>query len=295
MLRKWRQYSAEKNNSAWFYLLPTLFIVIVFSIYPLISSLIMSFQKVRIQTADFIGLTNYISVLRDADFWLSLKNTALFTVITVPVCLIISFGIALIIHNKVRFKGLFETLFFIPYLTSTIAIGIVFRYMFNKSYGVVNYMLNWIHVGPVDFLDNPKMSIWTLIIFGIWSGLAFNIIILLSGLRSINPDYYKVADMFGASSREQFRKITLPQMRPIVTFLMTVNVISSFKVYTQIYSLFNGKAGIANSATSVVFYIYNKFHVDNRYGVAMAATVILFLIILGITLIQNKLLKKIGA
>ena len=132
----------------------------------------------------------------------------------------------------------------------------------------------------------------TLIIFGIWSGLAFNIIILLSGLRNVNKDYYKVADMFGASKMEQFFRITLPQMLPIITLM--VNFISAFKVYAQVFSIFNGKAGIADSATTAVFYIFNKFYVENRYGQGMAAAVILFILILIFTLIQNRILKKLS-
>lgn len=138
------------------------------------------------------------------------------------------------------------------------------------------------------------MSMITLIIFGIWSGLAFNIIILLSGLRNIDDSYYKVADMFGATKRQQFFRITLPQMIPIITFLLMVNFINAFKVYAQVFSIFNGKAGIADSATTAVFYIFNKFYVENRYGQGMAAAVILFILILLFTLIQNRILKRIS-
>ena len=138
------------------------------------------------------------------------------------------------------------------------------------------------------------MSLITLIIFGTWSSLAFNIVILLSGLRNINDDYYKVADMFGASKIEQFFKITLPQMLPIITFLLLVNFINAFKVYAQVYSIFNGKAGVADSATTAVFYIFNKFYVENRYGQGMAAAVILFVLILIFTVIQNYVLKRIS-
>ncbi len=165
----------------------------------------------------------------------------------------------------------------------------------SKSYLLLlNYFLSWFGIGPINFLDDPNMSITTLIIFGIWSGLAFNIIILLSGLRNINENYYKVADMFGATKMEQFKRITLPQMIPIITFLSMVNFINAFKVYAQVYSLFGGKAGIANSATTGVFYIFNKFYVDFKYGQGMAAAVILFLLILTFTFIQNFVLKRIS-
>ena len=290
---KRRKYSAERENKAWLFLLPSLLIIGVFSVYPLIQSFILSFQSGRIRNREFAGFSNYVQVLQDEKFHTAMANTFIYALVVVPVCLIISLWIAWVIFEKVKFKSFFETVFFIPYLTSTLAIGIVFRLLFNKSYGFINYLLSFIGLGPIDFLDSIPNSIPTLIIFGIWSGLAFNIIILLSGLRNISSDYYKVADMFGATKREQFFKITLPQLLPILTFLIIVNFIGALKIYTQVFALFNGKAGIANSAMTAVFYIYDTFYVKNQYGVAMAATVILFIVILLFTLIQNLVLKKL--
>lgn len=291
---KLRKYSAENSRSAWLYLLPTLFIILIFNIYPLIRSFIMSFQSGRLTNMSFNGITNYQVVLADPKFHTAMTNTAIYAFIVVPVCIVISLVIAWIIHEKVRFKGFFETIFFLPYLTSTVAIGVVFRYLFNQNYGLINYVLSFIGIGPINFLDSVNTSIWTLIIFGIWSGLAFNIIILLSGFRNINTDYYKVADMFGATKFQQFMKITLPQLFPILTFLLSVGLISAFKVYTQVFAIFGGKAGIANSAMTAVFYIFDKFYVQNRYGQAMAATIILFILILLITMIQNKFVKRLN-
>jgi len=143
-----------------------------------------------------------------------------------------------------------------------------------------------------DGLDNVNMSMPTLIIFGVWTSLAFNIIILLAGLRNIDSEHFKIAKMFGATDREIFWRITFPQLVPTIAFLSTVNLIGAFKVYTQVYALFGGSAGTANSATTAVYYIYDKFHVAGRPGVAMAATVILFAIILFATFLQNKFLRK---
>ncbi len=136
------------------------------------------------------------------------------------------------------------------------------------------------------------MSMTTLIIFGVWTSLAFNIIILLAGMRNIDKEHYKIAKCL--APWRDFRKITFPQLIPTFAFLLTVNLISAFKVYTQVYALFGGQPGIARSATTAVFYIYDKFHIAGRPGIAMAATVILFIIILLVTFIQNKLLKKVG-
>ncbi|UFH65921.1 sugar ABC transporter permease [Clostridium cadaveris] len=288
------KYRAENSPQAWLFLLPALIIVGIFSVLPLIKTFVMSFQKGTLNNLQFNGFKNFEIVLSDPKFHTALINTALYAFIVVPVGLIIAMFIAITIHDKIKHKDICETIFFIPYLTSIIAVGIVFRYLLNGEYGFVNYILEIFNVGTINFLDDPSMSMTTLIIFGIWSGLAFNIIILLSGLRNVDSNYYKVADMFGATKIQQFFRITLPQMIPIITFLLMVNFISAFKVYAQVFAIFNGKAGIADSATTAVFYIFNKFYVENRYGQGMAAAVILFILILLFTVIQNRILKRIS-
>lgn len=288
------KYKAENSPKAWLFILPALIVVGLFNVFPLIKTFILAFQKGTLNNLTFNGIKNFEIVLKDPKFHKAIFNTSLYAFVVVPVGLIISLFIAITIFEKIKRKAIFETIFFIPYLTSIIAIGIVFRFLFNGEYGFINYILKLINIGPINFLDDPRYSMLTLIIFGIWLGLAFNIIILLSGLRTINPDYYKVADMFGASKKEQFFKITLPQLIPTITFLLMVNFINAFKVYTQVFSIFNGKAGIADSATTGVFYIFNKFYVENRYGQGMAAAVMLFILILLFTLIQNYILRKIS-
>ncbi|MDB1932808.1 sugar ABC transporter permease [Clostridium tertium] len=288
------KYRAENSPQAWLFLLPALIVIGIFNVLPLIKTFIMSFQKGTLNNLTLNGFKNYEIVLKDPKFHTALGNTAVFAFVVVPLGLIISMFIAITIYERIKHKDIFETIFFIPYLTSVIAVGIVFRFLLNGEYGFINYILGLFNVGPINFLDDPNMSMITLVIFGIWSGLAFNIIILLSGLRNIDKSYYKVADMFGATKIEQFFRITLPQMIPIITFLLMVNFISAFKVYAQVFAIFNGKAGIADSATTAVFYIFNKFYVENRYGQGMAAAVILFGLILIFTLIQNRILKRLS-
>lgn len=288
-----KTYNPDNQKRAWLFLLPALLVIVIFNIYPLIRAFFMSFQGGSILRQRFVGVENYTQVVSDPIFHKALANTALYAFIVVPVALIIALGIAWIIFEKVKMKSFFETIFFMPYVTSTIAIGIVFRYFFNGNYGLVNYVLSIFSIPGVNWLDDVNMSMPTLIIFGVWTSLAFNIIILLAGLRNINKEHFTIAKMFGASEREIFWRITFPQLLPTIGFLMTVNLIGAFKVYTQVYALFGGQAGLANSATTAVYYIYDKFHVLGRPGVAMAATVVLFAVILLATFIQNKLLKKL--
>ena len=287
-----KKYNPENQPKAWLFLLPSLGVILLFNIYPLIRSFWMSFQKGSLLKLQFTGLSNYQKVLADPVFHKALLNTALYAFVVVPIALCISVVIAWIIFEKVKHKSVFETIFFMPYVTSTIAIGIVFRYFFNGSYGLINFLLGLVGIPAVNWLDNVNMSMPTLIIFGIWTGLAFNIIILLAGLRNIDPEHFKISKMFGATEKEIFWRITFPQLVPTIAFLSTVNLIGAFKVYTQVYALFGGTAGVANSATTAVYYIYDKFHVAGRPGIAMAATVILFVIILIATFFQNKFLRR---
>lgn len=288
------RYRAENSPEAWLFLLPTLLIVGVFNILPLIRTFTMAFQKGRINNMSFAGFANFQTVLTDPKFHKALVNTSIFAFFVVPISLLISLLIAVIIYENIKGKDLFEGIFFIPYLTSIIAVGIVFRFLLNGDYGIINYFLGFLGIRPIQFLEDPAYNMLSVIIFGIWSGLAFNIIILLSGLRNIDKNYFKVADMFGATKGEQFFRITLPQLMPITTFLLIINFIGAFKVYAQVFSLFNGKAGVADSATTAVFYIFNKFYGEGKYGQGMAAAVILFFLILLFTLIQNSILKKIA-
>lgn len=289
-----KKYNPENQPKAWLFLLPSLGLILLFNVYPLFRSLFMSFQKGSLINQQYAGIENYQRVLSDPVFLRALRNTALYAFTVVPIALVIGLAIAWIIFEKVKHKSFFETIFFMPYVTSTIAIGIVFRYFFNGSYGIINFILGLFGIPAVNWLDSIQMSMPTLIIFGIWNSLAFNIIILLAGLRNIDSEHYKIAKMFGADNWEIFLRITFPQLLPTIAFLLTVNLIGAFKVYNEVYALFRGTAGIANSATTAVYYIYDKFHVAGRPGIAMAATVILFIIILVVTFLQNKLLKKVG-
>lgn len=291
---KKNKYSAEHSNKAWLFLAPALAAILIFSVYPMIRTFIMALQSNDILNPKFVGLENFPIVLKDPIFRRAMLNTLIYSVTVVPLSIIISMFIALVLNTNIMGNKFFETIFFIPYLTSVIAIGIVFRYLLNGNYGFVNYLLGLVGIGPIDFLNNPDYNMLATIIFGVWQSLAFNIIVILAGLRSIDKSYYKVAEMFGASSWEQFKKITLPELKSILTFLFLTSFISAFKIYNSVFALFNGRAGVGNKLMTAVFYIYNKFYVEYRYGQAMAAGVILFLFLLVLTFIQKKIIERIG-
>lgn len=284
----------SNQKKAWLFLAPTIIFVTFFSIYPILRAFVMSFQSGSLINLNWSGFSNYQYIFSDPEFWRAIKNTILYALISVPVALAISIMLAWFIFSRIKHKSFCETTFFMPYVTSTIAIGIVFRYIFNGDYGLLNFLLKAVHLPTPNWIDDPAMSLTTIIIFGVWTSLAFNIVILMGALRNIDPNYYTIADMYGATGTEKFWRITMPQLVPTIAFLLTMNIIAAFKIYTSVYALFNGQAGVGNSATTAVFYIYNKFQIVGTPGVAMAATVVLFIIIMFVTFLQRKMMKKIG-
>ena len=280
----------------WLYVSPALIVKIIFVVYPLVKAFRMAFYtryNYLTEVGSGFGLAAFQYIFTDEKFIAALKNTLLVFCVGLPVSLLLAIAIALLINRRSRSYGFFQTVFFIPYVTSTIAIGVVFRAMFHSDYGYVNYIISWFGAAPVRWLSDTSVAIWSVIIFYIWSGLAFKIIILLAGLKRIDPQVYKVAKIDGAkSSWRIFRRITLPLLSPTLWMLFIVSAIYSLKMYNEIFSLFNGSAGPADSAMTVSFYIYTMFYVRNQVNYAAAAAVVMFLLILVVTLIQKAVGKR---
>lgn len=286
----------KHNFLGYLYLLPTLVITLVFVVYPLIMSFRMGFyEKYNYYTevGTGFGLSTFKFVLLDPNFQKALMNTFLIVVVAVPVSMIIALAIALLLNAGIKASKVFQAIYFLPYVTSVIAIGIVWSWLFHSDFGYINQFLGLFGVEPIQWLNDPKMAIWALIIFNIWSGLAFKIVIFLSGLQNIDPQYYKAAQIDGTPKWKVFSRITLPLLSPTVFFLTITSVIGSFKVYNEVFALFGGKPGPANSCMTVVYYIYDMFYGSSQVHKAAAASIILFVIILIITGIQMVLSKKL--
>ncbi len=273
------------------YLLPSIIILCVFTIYPLIKTFMMSFMEdynLVKGTYTAINLENYKELFTDSTFLAALKNTGIYVIFVVPISVVLSLIIAVFINDVVRGKAIFQTLYFLPYVTSVIAIGLVWRWMFNSNYGLINSILNVFGIESIEWLNLPKYAMPALIIFSVWKSLAFNILIFLSGLQTIPQDVYRAARVDSTPKMRVFFRITVPQMKPIIVYAFMMGFISAFKVYNEVYSLFGGtRAGPANSAITVVYYIYSKFYNSYRYGIAAAAAVVLFVIIFVFTMIER--------
>lgn len=281
----------KKSFKGYLYLLPSIIIMICFTLYPLVRAINMSFlgnYSIINDGYTSIGFENYQALFSDPDFGKSLMNTAIYVICVVPASIILSLLFAVLINSCKKLKALFQTIYFLPYVTSVIAIGIVWRWMFNSNYGLINYVLSIFGIEPIQWLNLPKYAMPALIIFAIWKSMAFNILIFLAGLQTIPEDLYRAARIDSTPRFRVFTRITVPSLAPMIVYSSVIGMIGAFKVYNEVFSLFQGKAGPANSAMTIVYYIYDKFYNSYKYGVAAAGSVVLFLIILALTQIQLK-------
>lgn len=279
----------KNTGKALLYLAPALAIILVFNIYPILKSLEMSFYTDYDYFKDIVyarGIDNFRFIFRDPNFHLALKNTLLFVGGVVPISMILSLMIASLFHTKIKFKGFFQTIYFLPFVTSIVAVTTVWRWIFHKDYGLLNFFLNWLGVSPIAWLSDPKWAMASLILLSIWKGLGYNIILFLTGLQNIDKQYYLAAQVDGASRFRRFIHVTLPLLSPTIFFISIVSVIGSFKVFDEVFALFGGKPGPVNSALTIVYYIFEKFYGEWKFGIASAAAYVLFIIILILTLIQ---------
>ena len=291
----------EKNNAkGWLYLLPAILFLGVFMIYPLIDVFVYSFEEgynSASQTFFGVGLYNYSYVLHDPYFLQALKNTFLLVIITVP----LSTGLALLISAGLssikKLRNLFQTVYFLPYVTNTLAVGLVFMILFKKTAytdGLVNLMINWFGGKSVDFIDGPYWAkMFVLCFYTIWIVMPFKALILTSALASVDQNYYNAARIDGTSKFRIFTRITLPLISPMIFYLVITGFIGAFKAYSDAVALFGTDLNAAEMNT-IVGYIYDMLY-GNSGGYpsfASAAAIILFAIVLTITCINLIISKK---
>ena len=287
----------ENKNSlkAWLYLLPALILLAVFMIYPLIDVFTYSFEENYsfLSPRTGIGLGNYIYVLEDANFLNAIKNTVIVVIITVPLSTIIAILIAVGLNSIKPLKKVFQTIFFLPYVTNTIAVGMVFMVMFNKvdnnQLGLVNNFLKIFGIDSIDFISSEgpywakMVALCSLII---WNVMPFKIIVLIGALQGVKKEYYNAAKIDGASRFTTFRKVTIPMISPMISYLVITGFIGAFKQYNEAVALFGTDLNGAGMNT-MVGYIYETLYGVGGYpSYASAAAIVLFSIVLTITFIN---------
>lgn len=278
------------------YASPFLLICLSFAVWPIINVFLNSFREgynfIK-GTYKSIGLENYEKLFNDRYFISSLKNTMIYVFVTVPISTVLALLFSVLLNRKIHLHAFFQTSYFLPMVTSSIAIGLVWKYMFNSDYGIINSFLQMFGVEGPKWLRMPNDAMKALCVFGIWKSLPTSIIMLLSGLQSIDPRYYIAARMDGASSTKQFFRITLPLLSPTIALVLTTRVISASKVFNEVFVLWNSDPGPARSLYTVVFYIYEAFFENWKIGIASAAAVVLFFIVFALTVVQLFVQKKL--
>ncbi len=291
-----------ENNSpkAWLYLLPAILFLGVFMVYPLVDVLIYSFEEgfnSASQTHFGIGTYNYSYVLHDPYFLQAVKNTFILVIITVPLSTGIALLISLGLSSIKALRHLFQTVYFLPYVTNTLAVGLVFMILFKKtpySDGLVNLLINLFGGPSVDFIDGPYWAkMLVLCIYTIWVVMPFKILILTTALSSVKEDYYNAAKIDGTPKLRVFTRITLPMISPMLFYLVITGFIGAFKAYSDAVALFGTNLNAAEMNT-IVGYVYDMLYGDSGGypSYASAAAIILFVIVLTITCINLMISKK---
>ena len=290
----------NKNWKGWLYLLPAMAFLGVFMVYPLIDVFIYSFEEgynSASQTFFGVGLYNYSYVLRDPYFLQAVKNTFILVFITVPISTALALLISVALNSIEKLKELFQTVYFLPYVTNTLAVGLVFMILFKKTPytdGLANLILNFFGMAPVDFIDGPYWAkMLVLCLYTVWIVLPFKILVLTSALASVDETYYKAARVDGTSKWRIFRKVTLPMISPTMFYLIITGFIGAFKAYSDAVALFGEDLNVAEMNT-IVGYVYDMLYGDSGGypSFASAAAIILFVIVLTITCINLLVSKK---
>ncbi len=297
----------KKNNlKAWLYLAPLLILMIIFIFYPLINSFYISILENYeplanngAGSATGYTLMNFVKILKDQLFWQAIKNTFVIAFISVPISIFLSLLIAVALNSIPKLKGLYQTVFFLPYVTNAIAVGMAFAFMFNKDYGLINVFLGWFNINPLNWIG--ATSSWgaqmgTLLIYTIWGGLAFKILVFGSGLQNIDKQYYDAAKIDSASKWTIFKRITVPLLSPFILYISITSMIGALKAYRTVIGLFGERLGAQpySMITIVAFvYKYRSGYTSVSYiSYAASAAIILFFITVVFSLIQGVISRK---
>jgi multiple sugar transport system permease protein len=281
--------SIWRMSVPYLFLFPQLVLVGAFSLYPFIYNLVLSFQEFRFSGSQYIGLSNYTNLFADPVFRKTLMNTCVYSIGAVPLTIILALSAAVALNQKIRARALFRTAFLFPNLVSWVVIGLIWKWMYSVDYGVFNQILGFFGVHGIRWLQDPSLTIPSIVAASVWHDVGYYMVIILAGLQSISPSYYEAAKMDGANAWQQFYSITLPLLKPILFIVAVLSMIHSFKVFDQIFVMTSGGPGRAS--LMIVNYIISLSIDDMKLGYAAALSMILFLAILGLTIIQRLIFK----
>jgi len=309
-----RRRKAMDPLTAFFYLVPAAVIIVVFRMVPIASAFLVSFFDVKMgRLRGFIGLAHYTKLLTDPTFWSSLGTTAYYVVGVVPLSLFLALLVAVLLNQRIRALGFYRTVYFLPVVTSLVAVSVVWKWIFHPRLGLLNYVIQLLGGRPLhwleeprgilemmasaagwgwwpDWLAGPSLALIAVIIVSVWRGIGYNIVIFLAGLQNIPDQFYEAARIDGATSRQMFWRITWPLLSPTTFYVLLSTTITSFQVFTQIYLMTGPPIGGPMGTTKViVYYLFERgFDAGGNMGYASAVALVLFTIILTLTLLQRR-------
>jgi multiple sugar transport system permease protein len=292
-------FFAKLNAYKWSYLFiaPAVILFVVFVLGPLVASFYWSFTDYNgIHPPKWVGLANYKNIFfHDPRFWKAMQNTAFYAAGVIPVGVVLSLLLAMAVDQQIKFKNFFRVIYFIPTVTSVIALSIIWKWLFaGEKYGLINHLLITMGFKPVDWLMSPVWTLPAIMIMSIWAGLGYSMILFLAGLHTIPATVYEAADIDGANLWDKFWYITLPLLRPMLVFVVIMGFISSFQVFERIYIMTEsefGIGGVLDSALTIVAYLYDMGFRKFQMGYASALGYIVFAVVFTITIINLKFVK----
>ena len=285
------------GHAAWAFAAPALLIITVFFFVPVLAALIVSltdfdlYALADIRNLRFVGLGNYRHLLHAPDFWRAVANTGYFVAVGVPLSLAASLASALLVNSRLAYlAAFFRTAFFAPVVTTLVAVAVVWRYLLHTRYGLLNYALAHIGIHPIDWLGDPHWALPAIILLAVWKNFGYNMVIFLAALQSIPADLYEAARLDGASLWQEFRRITLPMLRPTLLLVSILTVAGYFQLFAEPYVMTQG--GPLQSTVSVLYFMYEEGFKWWNLGSASAVAFLLFLMILAVTALQLRLARE---
>lgn len=285
----------KRSDYFWAYCMiaPTMIGLTIFYLWPIIQTIYFSFTEWgAFGQYEWTGLDNYKRMIQDSNLLQSFKNTGIYIIFTVPIGIFLSILIAVLLNQKIKGKSVYRTLYFLPVITMPAAIAMVWRWLYNSDYGLLNYLLSIFGIKGPQWVSDPKIALYSIIVVAIWSGLGYNMVIFLSGLQGIPKTYYEAAEIDGAGPIRVFFKITLPLLSPVIFFVTIMSFIGAFQVFDLIFMMIGKSSTALENTQSIVYLFYQHAFVLNDKGYAAAIAVLLLIIILIITAIQMVLQKK---
>ena len=278
----------------WAFILPTMIGLIVLNIIPIFQTIYQSFFKTGAfgRGNIFIGLDNYERLFADASVWQALINTLKYAIVEVPLSIIIALIIAVLLNQKMRGRSIYRAVYFLPMVVAPAAVAMVWKWLFNSEFGLLNHVLNSLGLKSVYWLSNPKIAIYSIAIVGIWTVIGYNMVLFLAGLQEIPKDYYEAAQIDGANAIQQFFKITVPLISPTMFFVVVTRVIASLQVFDSIFMMIDRSSPALPKTQSLVYLFYRYAFVENNKGYGSSIVVLLLTIIMMITVVQMFAQKK---